>query len=898
MEEYIWYLVEKFIAGQANEAEQNELAYLLGVNQPIFDAVSEFLETYRDPDPQITSLQKQALLKRAGQISRQLAYFNQTSAGNTGRMAINGHHLQLGTKSRYTRAFDGLVREARMVGQLFKMTLRYLQQNKSVSFINITGLAIGMASAVLIFLWVADQLSYDQFQKNKDRIYQVFTRATVNGEKQAWGSTPALLGPDLKAEYPQVEEFARVTWVRAFVLKYKDKNLQTQGLITDPGFLKMFSYPLLRGNATTALSRPHTIVLTHQMAVRLFGDKDPMGRVIRIDSNVNFTVTGVLKDLPLNTTFSFEYLVPHSYKKEVGWDRPTWEDNTVGTYVLLRPGTSPQKADELFKNVYRRHHAQAGNELITHQMTRWWLYSQYRNGKFVAGQLVVVQLFTIIAVLIMLIACINYMNLGTARSAKRAREVGIRKVAGAGRSMLVKQFLGESVLTSFIAGILALLLVKISLPAFNTLVENHLDIPFGNLKFWLVGLAFILFTGLIAGIYPAFYLSAYRPVKALKGVLKSTGALVAPRKVLVVVQFTLAIAFIICTVVIYRQINFVQNRDTGFNKQNLAYLYMKGDMQKNFTRIRDELATSGAITSITRTNSPVHDLWTGSDQYQWPGKTPGLSISISENLADKDFTKTMGLPLLSGRDLNVYQYPTDTAAVLLTKTAVKTMGFKEPLGQIIRIGHKNLHVVGTIKDFVAGWPYQLPQPIIIKGATQPFGTVSMKLNSHQANADNINKISQIIRKYNPDYPFDLRFVEDYYTYGFTEEQHTGAFSALFAGLAIFISCLGLFALAAFMAESRRKEIGIRKVLGATVAGLTALISKDFLVLVVLSFAIASPIAWVLMSNWLSSYPYHIHISWWIFGLTGLISVIIALLTVSYQAIKAAIANPVKSLRSE
>jgi hypothetical protein len=464
--------------------------------------------------------------------------------------------------------------------------------------------------------------------------------------------------------------------------------------------------------------------------------------------------------------------------------------------------------------------------------------------------------------------------------------------------MLVKQFLGESVLTSFVAGTLALLLVKISLPAFNTLVENHLDIPFGNLKFWLVGLAFILFTGLIAGIYPAFYLSAYRPVKALKGVLKSTGALVAPRKVLVVVQFTLAIAFIICTVVIYRQINFVQNRDTGYNKQNLAYLYMKGDMQKNFTRIRDELATSGAITNITRTNSPVHDLWTGSDQYQWPGKTPGLSISISENLADKDFTKTMSLPLLSGRDLDVYQYPTDTAAVLLTQTAVKTMGFKEPLGQIIRIGHKNLHVVGTIKDFVAGWPYQLPQPIIIKGATQPFGTVSMKLNSHQANADNINKISQIIRKYNPDYPFDLRFVEDYYTYGFTEEQHTGAFSALFAGLAIFISCLGLFALAAFMAESRRKEIGIRKVLGATVAGLTALISKDFLVLVVLSFVIASPIAWVLMSNWLSSYPYHIHISWWIFGLTGLISVIIALLTVSYQAIKAAIANPVKSLRSE
>jgi len=898
MEEYIWYLVEKFISGETAESELNELAYLLGTNKPMFDAVKEFLDTYRDLEPRVTTLQKQSLLKRSEQISRQLAYFNRTANGNTAKPAVNGHHLHLPLKSRYTRAMGVMIREMRMIGQLFKMTLRYIQQNKGISFINITGLAIGMASAVLIFLWVADQLSYDQFQKNKDRIYEVFTQANINGEKHAWESTPALLGPDLKDEYPQVEDYARVTWVRAFVLKYRDKHFETQGLLTDPGFLRMFSYPLIQGNAATALSRPHTVVLTHQLAVRLFGNRDPMGQVVRIDSNVNFKVTGVLKDLPANSSLTFEYLVPHSYKKEVGWDRANWNDNTVGTFVMMKPGTSPEQVNGLFKNVYKRHQVQPGNELISHQMSRWWLYSDYKNGKFVAGQLVIVRLFALVAGLIMLIACINYMNLGTARSAKRAKEVGIRKVAGAGRSMLIKQFLGESVLTSFIAGILALILVKVSLPAFNVLISKPLEIPFNNFYFWLAGIAFIVFTGLIAGSYPAFYLSAYRPVKALRGVLKSAGTLVAPRKVLVVVQFTLAIGFIICTAVIYRQISFAQKRDTGYDKDNLAYLYMKGDMQKNFTGIKDELVRSGAIANITRTSSPIHDVWTGSDQYQWNGKKPGVSISFAENLTDKDFTRTMGLPLLSGRDLDVYQYPTDTAAILLTQTAVKTMGFKEPIGQIVRIDDKVLHVVGTIKDFVAGWPYQLPQPIIIKGATKPFGTVMLKLNGQHSSADNVKKISQIVRKYNPDYPFECRFVKDSYTFGFSNDQHTGMFSAVFGGLSVFISCLGLFALAAFMAESRMKEIGIRKVLGATVAGITTLLSKDFLVLVVLSFVIASPIAWILMSNWLNTFPYHIHISWWIFGLTGLISVIIALLTVSYQAIKAAMANPVKSLRSE
>lgn len=895
MEEHIWDLVEKFISGEASPAEVKELHVLLALYPTIYLNVKGFLMEFQDPDPRITKADIYALLDEADAFRAENAL-------------VGIQRLKPARKPTYSTAFSiqnnnpnrlhGFMSEVTMAGQFLKIAVRNLQRNVTISLINITGLAVGIASAIMIMLWVQNQLSYDQFHKNKDQVYQLFNRAMVNGKWECWSGMPMPMGPAIKNDYSQIQEMARINWVGAFVLKTPQKQIETQGFITDPGFLKIFSFPLLKGSAATALNGIHSIVLTQKLATKLFGSANPMGKVIKVDSTANFTVTGVMKDLPNNTQFNFEYLVPWSYMKEVGWDNQRWDWNSVQTIVKLKPGVNETTANRLFKDIYKQHNGDKRNEVIVHPLSKWWLYSKFENGKFTGGQIEVVRLLSMLAAFIMLIACINYMNLGTARSTKRAKEVGIRKVAGAGKSWLVKQFLGESVLIAFAAGVIGLFLVQICLPWFNRLVDSRLVIPFGDPYFWLTGIGFLLFTGILAGSYPAFYLSSFKPISVLKGTFKAANALIAPRKVLVVLQFTFAIAFIICTTVIYRQIQYVQNRDTGFKADNLVFIYMKGNTAKNYQLIHTELMNSGAINSITRTNSPITDVWSNNDTYEWAGKAPDKRNIFAQFITDRDFTKTLGLPLIAGRDIDINSYPTDTAAVLINQEAAKTMGFANPVGKFIKNGPVNLHIVGVVKNFVAGWPYMQTIPAIIQGSTKQFGTVTLKLNTKNAVADNINRISAIFKKYNPDYPFDYKFLDESYRIKFQEERNTGTLAAVFSGLTIFISCMGLFALAACMAEGRVKEIGIRKVLGASVARITALLTKDFLVLVAISFVIASPIAWWLMNKWLQAYPYHVNISWWIFILTGVVSVIIAFSTVVYQGIKAAIINPVKSLRAE
>ncbi len=896
MEEHIWFLVELFISGKATEAETDELAYLLGTHYELLSAVKEFLDEYEDPDPQITSSQKQALLNRAENIHHEFVHLSQSKKSKHPISLLIRQRLAKGLNISFA---DRIRHESLIFGQLLKTTVRQLRRNKTISFINISGLAIGMATAILIFLWVANELSYDQFHPNKDRIYELYSQTKVNGQLQANGAVPSILAPVLKANYPQVEEVNRLSGVGSFVLKHGDKRFESKGLLTDPNFFKFFSYQFSEGNPGTALAGLHTIVLTDKMAKKLFGNEDPMGKIVKIDSIANFTVTGVLKPLPTNTQFNFvEYIVPLSYMREVHWASDDWKSNTVNMFVMLKPGVSRKAADGLFWNVFSNQHVNPGTNGIVQPMKDLWLYSDYENGKFLPGRLVMVKWFAIIAALVMLIACINYMNLGTARSAKRAKEVGIRKVAGAGRSMLIKQFLGESVLTAFAAAILCIGLVQLCLPAFDNLIGNNLSVPYGNPLFWLAVVSFAFITGIFAGIYPAFYLSAYRPVKVLKGILTSAGALLAPRKVMVVVQFTLAITFIICTMVIYRQIDFGLHRSRGYDSTNLAYMYIKGDIEKNYPVIKQELMASGAITTITRTNSSADDIWTAHDDYNWQGKNPSNSVLFFENYTDEGFTRTTGIKLLQGRDIDVYRYPTDTAAVLLTETAVKKIGFKAPVGQLMKEGNTNLHVVGVIKDYVAGWAYNLPTPMIIHGTKKQFGAMNFRLSSAQPISASLSKIGTIFRKYNPGYPFTYYFVDDTYHSRLQDDKNIGTMAAAFAGLTIFISCMGLFALAAFMAENRLKEIGIRKVLGASVAAITTMLSKDFLVLVAIAFVIASPIAWWVMNKWLSNYPLHISIGYWVFILTGSASIIIALLTVGFQALRAAILNPIKNLRTE
>jgi putative ABC transport system permease protein len=886
MEEHIWYLVEKFLAGDITDAQVKELQSLLALYPDTFLLVKDFLITYHDPDPQVTSKEIHAFFKQVDHVIHQT------------KLAGQREQEHIAKKKTFQILINGISRELAMAGQFFKIAVRNLQRNRSISTINITGLAVGIASAVLILLWVQNQLSYDQFHANKDRLYLVFNKTKVDGSLQAWSGTPMPLAPAIKTDFSQVQDAVRINWVGSFVLKNGDRKLESQGFTTDPGFLKMFSYPLVEGDINTALKETHSIVLTQKLAKKLFGDISPVGKTIAVDSTKNFTVTGVLKDLPNNTAFGFEYLVPFEYMKEVHWFNDNWKSFNSQTYVLLKPGVTEATANRLFKNIYRTYPGDKRNDVFIYPMSKLWLYSNYENGEFVGGRINVVHLFTVIALLIILIACINYMNLGTARSTRRAKEVGIRKVAGAERSWLIKQFLGESVLITFVATVIGLVMVQLALPWFNGLVEKELFLPYNNPYLWLGGIGFILFTGILAGSYPAFYLSGFKPISVLKGTMHAVSGLITPRKVLVVVQFTFAIAFIISTTVIYRQIEYAQNRDTGYKVDNLVYIYQKGDMAKNYNAIHNDLLNSGAISSITRTNSPVLDNWTNNDTYEWKGKTPGARLFFGENAADKNFTKTFGLPLLAGRDIDVAAYPTDTSAILVTEQAAKVMGFKNPVGQTIKSWNGNFHIVGLVKNYVAVSPYIQSMPIIIRGAARQFGTITLKLNTQNAVADNINKISTIFKRYNPDYPFDFKFLDESYKIKFKDEKNTGQLVAVFAGLSIFISCLGLFALAACMAEGRIKEIGIRKVLGASVARITALLTKDFLILVLISFVIASPLAWWLMSKWLQDYPYHTNLSWWIFGLTGLGSVLIAFSTVSVQAIKAAIANPVKSLKTE
>jgi ABC-type lipoprotein release transport system permease subunit len=492
------------------------------------------------------------------------------------------------------------------------------------------------------------------------------------------------------------------------------------------------------------------------------------------------------------------------------------------------------------------------------------------------------------------------MNLSTARSEKRAKEVGIRKVVGAQKRWLVTQFIGESILLSFLAAILAIIIVEISLGGYNTLVGKELYIDFSNPYFWLAAIGFILFTGLLAGSYPAFYLSSYQPVKVLKGTFKAAHALVTPRKILVVLQFTFAIALIICTIIVEQQIKYAQSRDTGYDKNKLVYTFIQGDNEKHYDLIKNELLSSGAAVSVTKSMSPITQRWSDSWGFSWPGSKPGDNkIDFIRFSTDADFVKTMGVTLLEGRDIDIKNYPGDSTSVLLNETAVKVMNLKHPVGTTIKEeGGGEWHVVGVIKDFVFESPYQKIQQLMVNGPAAWFNVIHYKLNPSLSTDKALAMARKIFDKYNPQYGFDYHFVDEAYAQKFEQEKRTGTLAGLFAGLTIFISCLGLFGLATYMAENRIKEIGVRKVLGASVAGITALLSKDFLKLVIISFIIASPIAWFAMDKWLQTYNYRVHIEWWVFAMTAIVSIIIAIITVSYQAIKAAITNPVKSLRSE
>ena len=780
---------------------------------------------------------------------------------------------------------------------------RNLWKSKGFSAINIIGLAIGMASAIIILLWMQNEVSFDRFHEKGDRIYAVWSRTKLDGKITCFNNTAKPLARTLEKDLPEVEQAARVNWSGSPIFSVGDKKLSIRGNMVDSNFLQIFSFPLIEGNPHTVLNDPYSIVITEQLAIKLFGKKeDVVGKVIRINNTDNLKVSGILKNLPNNTQFEFEYLIPWSYLRKTGGDDDNWGNTSTLTYVLLKPGAALASIEPKIKGIQQKYYDKGKEtdwQLFLYPISRWHLFSNFENGyESNNGRISFVKLFAIIAVFILLIACINFVNLSTARSEKRAKEVGIRKVAGAQKISLIIQFVGESVLLALIAGIIAIGIVQFSLPGFNELTQKALFIPFQNFYFWLAAIGFVLFTGLLAGSYPAFFLSSFQPVKVFKGTFRKTNALIDPRKVLVTLQFTFAIILIICTIIVKQQIDYAKERKTGYDRNSLVYFYLSDPIEKNYSSLKNDLLQSGIANSVTKTSAPLTQSWSDGWGQEWEGKNPNDKTDFRRYNEDGGLGKTAGLQFITGRDIDVQKYPTDSLAMILNESALKVMKFKNPIGQIVRDNGKQWHVIGVIKDFILESPYHEIKPMLIYGPKSWFSIFQIKLNDKNSLAKNLKATEEIIKKYDPAYLFICNFVDKDYAVKFEDEKRAVTLAGLFAGLTIFISCLGLFGLATYMAEARKKEIGVRKVLGASVANITALLSKDFVLLVIFSIIIASPIAWFAMDKWMGSYSYRINISWVVFFASGILAIMIALFTVSFQSIKAAVANPVDSLRSE
>ena len=780
-----------------------------------------------------------------------------------------------------------------------KIAIRNLSRDGMYSIINIGGLTIAMAASVLLLVWIYHEWSYDRFHDKEKQLYSVWSRVQFNGPLECMEKTSMPTGPALKAEYPDVVEMTRLR-TKDVLCTVGENMLKVQTIYVDPGFLSMFSFPLFNGDTGSALNDLYSIILTEKAAKRLFGEENPMGKTILLDNQHHVNVTGVMKNIPSNTTFEFEALLPFEFAEKFNNYMTYWGNYTFSTYVELHPKAQVDRLNMSICNIFKEHtDGKIDSETFLFPLSKSHLYTKSENGVLTGGLIDILRIFALIALLILLIACINFTNLSTARSQKRAREVGMRKVMGSKRKGLIGRFFGEAIILAFIAGAIAIMIVVLSMPLFKELMGKPLSFDWANGYFIFFMLGFVLLAGLLAGSYPAFRLSSYIPIKVLKGNMKGERTLVTPRKLLIIVQFTFSVFLMIATFVIHRQILYAQNKDSGYNKEQLIYVNISNDIDKNYELIKHELINSGTAVSMTKTFAPMTQLWANASGVKWKGSAPDNKIIIDLFFGDSDWAKTVGATIIEGREINTEEFPTDVTAALLNETAVKTMGFDDPIGEQIDYWGNKVHVVGVIKDFILQSPYDPIEPmLIVAGGPVGFNTVHIRLNGAKNMADNLSAAEQIFKKFNPKYPFDYKLIDEEYASKYASEQRVGDLSLWFTALAVFISCMGLFALVAYMAETRRKEIAIRKVLGASVKDVVALLSKEFLLLVLVSVTIATPIAWWVMDKWLSSYVYHTNIPWWLFTSVGFSCLCIALLTVCFQAIKAATSNPVKSLRTE
>ncbi len=783
-----------------------------------------------------------------------------------------------------------------MFKNYFKVALRNLRNNKAFASINIAGLAIGMATAILIGLWISDELNFDHYNPNYKKLAKIMITQTHAGETYDETTITMPLGFTIQTKYRDLfKKVALISFPGGHVLATGDKKISGYGIYAQEFFPSMFGLTILNGNMQS-LKDPSTIMISKSLAVSLFGDDNAVNKTILLDNNLSMKVGAVYGDLPENSSFATTTVL-------LPWTNPmnnylssntNWNDHNGEGFVELNDNISESQATEKIKNVPTPFIKDWKEEALVYRLDKLHLYGEFKNGKPAGGRIQLVILMGFIGAFVLLLACINFMNLSTARSSKRAREVGIRKTMGSLPVHLIAQFLIESVFLTLFAFVIALFLAQVSLSFFNTLAGKHMFIPYGHFAFWLLCIGFALFTGLLSGSYPAFYLSSFQPVKVLKGAFQGSRYNSIPRQVLVVMQFTVSLCLIIGTVIVYRQILFTKDRPTGYTRDRLVTMPMTTELNGHYDALHEELLRTGAVTEMAASSYPMSQ-FNGGNSMDWRGKDPGFIIFFRNVNVTPEFGRTVGWKVTEGRDFS--RAYADSNSIILSEATVKTIGIPHPVGEIVKFGGKNRTVIGVVQDMVTNSPYEPIEPAIFLGDGY-LSVITVRIKAGHPLPMAMSAIEKVFKKYNPGSPFVYQYNDDEYAKKFATEERVANLSAVFAGMAIFISCLGMFGLASFIAEQRTKEIGVRKVLGATLFSLWKMLSTQFVKLVLISLCISIPLSYYGMNRWLQDYTYRETIAWWIFAVAGIGILLITLFTVSYQSIKAALMNPVKSLRSE
>jgi putative ABC transport system permease protein len=788
-----------------------------------------------------------------------------------------------------------------MLSNYIKISWRNLIQNKALSFVNIFGLSVGMAFAILIGIWIQYERSYDTFHKNIGRLAMVQRHQMINNEKVTATGVMLPLYDELKANYPQIKRITRMVDVESGLV-WGNNKFNKKGKYVDPDFLKMLNFPLVKGNPETALNDPNSIILTESLAKALFGTANPIGKVIKVDNQNSVQVSAVVKDIPKNSSLSFTYLAPfeflvrsNSYVRE---NRSNWGNSFLQTMVELKEGVSLDAFSKEISPLLSGKETKIKPQfLFLHPMERWRLSDEFRNWESSGGRIEYVRLFGVIGGFILLIACINFMNLSTARSEKRAKEVGIRKAVGSQRKQLVVQFLTEALFTTCLAFLLALILIRVLIPYLQDFGFENILLDFNNMYLLASVFAVCIITGILSGSYPALYLSSFIPVKVLKGsALQGTGA-VNFRRVLVVSQFVISIGLIISTVIVFQQVSHAKSRSVGYAADNLVTLNATNGLLEHYDAAKRDLINSGHVLAVAKVSSPMTKVQNDWNGFAWEGKKPNEDPLLDHILTEWDYEKAAGLKFVAGRPFS-REFQTDSNAVILNESALRLIGYKNPIGKTIRDGDRVLTIVGVIEDVLMRDPFKPVPPAIIQFSPTYFQVVLVRMKPDADLKQSLATVQHIIQKYDPASPFEYSFVNEEFNKKFATENQVAKLAGIFAGLAILISCLGLFGLTMFMVERRSKEISIRKILGASASNIWLLLSQEFVWLVSIACVIAAPLAWWSMSKWLEKYDYRIQISWPVFVIAGLTAVIVALLTVSTQAVKASVSNPVDRLRGE